>query len=83
MKRIIYTQANGVIAIVTPVINTSPVLENITEQQAIDRAISKLPEDVGDYVLVDEGNIPTDFTHRNIWILSEDKTSVIVDSTRI
>jgi len=83
MKKIVYTQANGVLAIVTPVINTSPVLENITEQQALERAISKLPVDVGSYVLVDEANITTDETHRNAWVLSEDKTSVVVDSAKI
>jgi hypothetical protein len=83
MKKIVYTQANGVLAIVTPVINTSPVREDITEQQALERAISKLPPEVTSYVLVDEANITTDDAHRNAWVLSSDQTSVVVDTTKI
>ena len=83
MKKIVYTQSNGILAIVTPVINTSPVREDITEEQALARAISKLPSEVTSYVLVDEANITTDDTHRNAWVLSEDKTSVVVDPAKI
>lgn len=83
MKKIVYTQANGVLAIVTPVINTSPVLEDITEEQALARAISKLPPEVTSYVVVDGDKIPTDDTHREAWVLSPDQTSVVVDTTKI
>ena len=83
MNRIVYANENGGVVIVTPVINTMPEQENITEEQALQRAISKLPPEVVNYVVLDESAIPTDRTHRNAWVLSSDKTTVVVDQTKI
>ena len=83
MTRILYANANGGVVIVTPVINTMPEQENITEEQALLRSISKLPSEAVNYVVLDESAIPTDRTHRNAWVLSSDKTTVVVDQTKI
>lgn len=73
MKKIIYTRPDGGLSVVHPVINTVPVPEDITEQQALQRAIDKLPLDelTGEVVahqIVDESTIPTDRTFRNAWV---------------
>lgn len=83
MSRIVYTNQHGGVVIVTPVINTMPERENITEEQALQRAISKLPPEAINYVVLDEAAIPTDRTHRNAWALSPDKTTITVDQTKI
>ncbi len=67
MKKIIYTQADGSVAVVTPVINTSPVRENITEDEALHRAWDRLPPDAVDPQVIDESLIPTDRTFRDAW----------------
>ncbi len=67
MKRIIYTQADGSVAVVTPVINTHPVRENITEDDALHRAWDRLPPDAVDPQVIDESLIPTDRTFRDAW----------------
>ena len=83
MSRIVYTNQHGGVVIVTPVINTMPERENITEEQALQRAISKLPLEAVNYVVLDESAIPTDRTYRSAWVLSLDKQSVVVDSNKI
>jgi hypothetical protein len=67
MRRIIYTQANGGVAIVHPVINTSPVPEEITEEEAVARALAKLPPDAIDPQIIDEADIPADRSFRDAW----------------
>ena len=67
MKKIIYTRPDGGLSVVTPVINTYPVREDITENQALDRAMKKLPADALNVRVVDEADIPTDRTFRNAW----------------
>ena len=67
MKKIIYTLPSGGLAVVHPVINTFPKREDITEDQALDRAMKKLPADAIDPRVVDESAIPTDRTFRNAW----------------
>lgn len=83
MKKIVYINNDQTISLVTPVINTSPQLENITEDAALQRAIDLLPKEVTEYFLVDESNIPTDRTNRKAWVLSNDKKSVLIDSSKI
>ena len=65
MKKIIYTRHDGGLSVVHPVINTVPERENITEEQALERALKKLPADAINPQVVDE--IPTDRTFRNAW----------------
>jgi hypothetical protein len=70
MKKIIYLQPNGVLAVVTPVINTHPVREGISEGEAIQRSIKRLPRGVS-YQIVDESKIPVDRTFRDGWVVGK------------
>jgi len=65
MRKILYT-LNGKLCIVTPVRNTHPVAEHLTDEEVEQRAISRLPEGVN-YFLVDESVIPKDRTNRDSW----------------
>lgn len=78
MKKLIYTRPDGGISIVTPGINTHtqnekgevvPVPESISEAEAIERAVNKLPDYAKNiYRLVDGSAIPFDRTFRNAWV---------------
>ena len=67
MKKIIFTRADGGLSVVHPVINTHPVPEDITEQQALERAFARLPAEAIDPQIVDESAIPSDRTFRAAW----------------
>lgn len=67
MKKIIlYTQPNGVLAVVHPVIDSRM---EMTEKQALARALQALPNEATDAQVVDESVIPADRTFRNAWKL--------------
>lgn len=71
MKRIVYALAEGGVAVVTPVINSG---EDITEDQAIARAMGRLPE----YAvpsLVELASLP-DRSSRNRWELRDGQVVV-------
>ena len=80
MKRIVYTKPDGNLAVVTPVINTFPSPENMTEDEALARALSKLPAGAVNPVVVEEAAIPTDRAYRDAWSVSGN--SVIHDMTK-
>lgn len=67
MRKIVYTRPDGGVSIVTPVINTHPVRESITEAQAEQRAWKRLPKDAVNPRFVNPSEIPTDRTFRNAW----------------
>ena len=67
MKRIIYTRPDGGLSVVTPVINTYPVREDITEDQTLERAMVKLPADALNVRVVEAADIPADRSYRNAW----------------
>lgn len=67
IRKIIYTRPDGGVSVVTPVINTHPGREKITEAQAEQRAWDKLPKDALNPRYVDAADIPTDRTFRNAW----------------
>lgn len=67
MRKIVYTRPDGGISIVTPIINSYPVREEITEAEAEQRAWAKLPADAIGPRFVDDGGIPLDRTFRNAW----------------
>lgn len=79
MKKIIFTKPDGSLAVVHPYINTHtkvdgqivPIPEDITEEEAVNRAISKLPPDAINPQVVDESVIPSDRTFRNAWAAAE------------
>jgi hypothetical protein len=83
MRVIVYTNDSGVLTVVYPAQNTGSLPEDLTEEQVLQRAISKLPPEAADYVLLDKAAIPTDRTHRNAWALSSDKTTIVVDQSKI
>jgi hypothetical protein len=89
MKRIIYTRPDGGITVVTPVINTHSVVdgvvvqipENISEDEAVARALSRLPVDAINPQVVDESALPPDRSQRRAW--RQNGASVVVDATVI
>jgi hypothetical protein len=76
MKKIIYTRPDGVVCVVNPVINSHSLVngkvvavrESISEDQALARAIARLPNYAkASHRVVDESSIPQDRTYRNGW----------------
>lgn len=83
MKRIIYENSDGTITVVIPVQNTNSISENFTEEQVLQRAIDNLPVEITNYVVLDASAIPTDRSNRNAWVLSSDKKTIVIDSSKI
>lgn len=67
MRKIVYTRPDGGICVVTPVRNTYPETEELTDAEVEQRAWDKLPDDAIDPRFVDEGDIPEDRTFRGAW----------------
>jgi len=67
MKKIVYTRPDGGMSVVTPVINTHGEAEGFTEQNAIDRALARIPSDATDIKVVEASAIPADREFRNAW----------------
>lgn len=79
MKAIIYTRPDGGLSVVHPVVNSHPTRENITEEEALERALAKIPSDAINPHVVEASAIPTDRTFRNAW---EDNGGVKVNMNR-
>jgi hypothetical protein len=77
-KRIIYSKPNGEVAVVYPVINSYPVPEPITEDQAVERAMSRLPADAINPQIVDVSAIPVDRSQRRAW--RQNGASIVIDA---
>jgi hypothetical protein len=77
MKKIIYTRPDGGLSVVHPIINTHPVPEDITEEQALKRAWDKLPAEAINPRIVDVAAIPADRTFRDAW------TFCVVKGTKV
>ena len=70
MKKIIYTRSDGGCAVIHPVIGTHPQRENITEDEALQRAWEKdIPADAINPQIVSAEFVPTDRSFRNAWIV--------------
>lgn len=90
MKKIIYTRPDGGLTVVTPVINTHtvvdgelvPIAEDLSEQEALDRAMAKLPADAIGIQVVDESTIPTDRTFRDAWKAGTGRVEHDMDKAR-
>ena len=67
MRKIIYTRPDGGVSIVSPVRNTFPVLENLTDAEIEKRAWDKLPLDAINPQFVEPDAIPKDRTFRDAW----------------
>lgn len=68
MKRIVYEKQDGSIAVVIPVVNTFGEKEGFTEDDALQRAWKRLPDNAINPRVVDPQDIPVDRTFRNAWI---------------
>ena len=67
MKKIIYTRSDGGISVVTPVINTLGESPGFTEQDALERALAKIPLAAINIQVIDPFVVPSDRTFRNAW----------------
>lgn len=67
MRRIIFTRPDGGLSVVTPVINTHPVREQITAAQAEARAWGRLPANAINPQWVSADRVPADRTFRAAW----------------
>lgn len=77
MRKIIYARPDGGMSIVVPVINTLPIVEDITDAQAEQRAWDRLPADAIQPRFVTDAEIPSDRTFRDAWAMVG--LSVVVD----
>ena len=68
MRKIVYTQLNGVLAIVHPVAS-----EGLSDAEAEERAWAMLPKDAITPVFVDACDIPSDRTLRDTWAFKDGK----------
>ena len=62
MSKIIYTQENGVIAVVHP---TDLSLEEMTIEQIAQKVV---PVGISTYSIVEDSVVPTDRSFRNSWV---------------
>ena len=76
MKKIIYTRIDGGISVVTPVRNTYPRIEELTDEEVEQRAWDKLPDDAINPKFVEETEIPSDRTFRNAWKVEDGSVAV-------
>lgn len=67
MRKIVYTRPDGGLSVVTPVRNTHPRLEELTDEQVEQRAWAKLPADAINPRFAEESELPKDRTFRNAW----------------
>ena len=67
MKIIIYTGASGNLCYTRPVINSVGERPGFNEDDALARALAKLPSDATDPRVVEPSAIPVDRTFRNAW----------------
>lgn len=81
MKIIIFTETDGRVSIVTPVINTYPVREGITEDEALSRAMLTIPADAINPQVVDASVIPTDRSKRRAW--KQNGATIEVDTAKV
>lgn len=67
IRKIVYTRPDGGTSIVTPIRNTHPVPETLTDEEIEQRSWNKLPADAINPVFVDPALISSDRTFRNAW----------------
>jgi hypothetical protein len=82
MKRIVYMN-DGKLAVCIPVINTYPEPEQITEDEAVARAMAKLPATATDIRVLPESAIPASREHRSAWVYNADKSAVVADPSAV
>ena len=70
MRKIIYLRPDGGLSVVHPVINTFGEAPGFTENDALQRALAKLPVNAINPQVVEANAIPTDRTFRNAWKVS-------------
>lgn len=75
MKKIAFKRPDGGLSIINPTINTHPVSEGITEDQALERAWKDVPPDAINPIVVDDA--PSDRSYRNAW--THDGSAIVHD----
>jgi hypothetical protein len=70
MKLIVYKRLDGGISVLAPVKNTSPVAEDISDEDSLARAWKDVPADAIDPIEVEQADIPKDRAFREAWIIS-------------
>lgn len=68
MKKIIYTASNGTLVVIHPTRNTYPVLEDLSDEECLERAKKDIPVDAVDFNIVDSSEIPLDRSYRGAWV---------------
>jgi hypothetical protein len=82
MRKIIYTRQDGMLLVVHPVINTFGEIEGFTEEQAEQRAWSKLPVDAINPRFVENSEIPIERNFRDAWVDSATEINIDMDKAR-
>ena len=80
MRKIIFTNLDGGLIIVSPVVNTFGEAEGFTEADAEKRAWDTLPSDAINPRFVVDSEIPTDRTFRDAW--ADIATKITIDMTK-
>ena len=82
MRKIIFTNLDGGLAVVSPVVNTFGEAEGFTEADAEKRAWDTLPSDAINPKWCDESEIPTDRTFRAAWVNTDSKLTIDMAKAR-
>lgn len=77
MKRIAYTRPDGGVSVIVPVINSYPVKENLSEDEALHRATKDIPSDATNVVVLEDEDFPKDVPQEK-WSLRDGKIVVLV-----
>lgn len=80
MKRIVYAQPDGSIAVVTPVISVDDPA-SFTDAQALERSMKKLPKNAVNVTVVDSAQLP-DRAFRDAWVLICGRVAVDMPKAR-
>lgn len=67
MRKIVYTMPDGGIAVVTPVRNTHPVPETLTDEEIEQRAWDKIPADALNPRWIEADQVPAERAYRAAW----------------
>lgn len=82
MRKVIFTNPDGGLVVVSPVVNTFGEAEGFTEVDAEKRAWDTLPSDAINPCWCDESKVPTDRTFRAAWVNTDSKLTIDMAKAR-
>ena len=82
MRKIIFTNLDGGLVVVIPVVNTFGEAEGFTEADAEKRAWDTLPSDAINPRWCDASEVPTDRTFRAAWVNTDSKLTIDMAKAR-